>query len=271
MTIVRALLTEFRRLAAAGVKERRHAASLLARSLGAEWDAATPVANEINLPLLHRPTGFAFVAIPGGRFDMGLSDQDLEEASEYIDWSAAIAQWTQAMARRARPVHRVRVRPFVCARRPLFTLKEAKKVHAPHTLLSREAALDVARSAGFRLLTEAEFEWVARDGRRQAMTANAGRRYRADEDDGGDGPGPESRLGLELLDVSNWVADDWHETYKGAPADSAPWMGDDPAGVRRSGFFYPEMQSADELLSALAAARFRGGEPCMVRLARNLP
>ena len=41
------------------------------------------------------------VALPGGSFRMGLSEEDVEDASEFVDWTAGVAEWVDAMCERA--------------------------------------------------------------------------------------------------------------------------------------------------------------------------
>src|SRR4030095_11777438 len=87
---------------AAGAKTRAAAGAELARALGSGWVAGRPSRDD-SLPLDHPATGVSFVAIPGGRFEMGLSEQDIEEASEYVDLTTPVARWLDRVTKNARP------------------------------------------------------------------------------------------------------------------------------------------------------------------------
>src|SRR5262249_42532259 len=91
----------------------------LAQKLGPAWRGEQPVAEEDALPVVHVASGVSCVVVPGGEFQMGLTERDLEEAAEHVDWTSEVADLAKQVAERARPVHTVRVRPFVCARRRL--------------------------------------------------------------------------------------------------------------------------------------------------------
>ncbi|WP_129347302.1 formylglycine-generating enzyme family protein [Sorangium cellulosum] len=254
----------------AGVDDRRRAIDALVAQLGDAWLADQPALDEDSLPLVHRPTGLTFVAVPGGEFEMGLSDEDIEEASEHVDWTSPVARWIDNAAASARPVHRVNVRPFLCAR----ALLDSARIHASADRpldgesVQRSDALAVARALGFRLPSEAELEWLSRDGGAYRFTLDAARQFGAVD---GDDRLLRSRFGVRDLHRSQWAEDDWHPTYDGAPATSLPWGDGDPRGVYRGGFHLISLQSREELLHALAAVRGRIYRACCVRLAASIP
>lgn len=205
----------------------------------------------------HVASGIDLSLIPGGRLEMGARASDIAEVARHIDLDL-VSYSIDADSESALPAHWVSVQPFLCAR-----------VGLPEGTMARADALERVRSLGFRLPSEAELEWILRDGDRYALTLGAtpvpGR------------PGAfdfkPSRYGIEQLLIANWAADDWHPTYQGVPATSAPWFGGDPEGVCRSTFSIPAMVSEEDITVLLASIRTRGSPqmPCIARLTKDLP
>jgi formylglycine-generating enzyme required for sulfatase activity len=126
---------------------------------------------------------------------------------------------------------------------------------------------------GYRLLSEAEWEYVARAG--TTTRYHWGDDYRSDRvADGGKtepvGRYASNRFGLHDVhgNVSEWVEDCWHDSYAGAPADGRPWVsGNCVERVARSGFWMAIGTSSDgvipvwrnhpEDLRAAARSRYR--------------
>jgi len=227
---------------------------LLAR-LGGDWAATTPGTDGIFL--VHRPTAVEVSVVPGGSLEMGLCPRDVEEIGRHLD-IGLIECSIEGDSVTALPCHRVEVRPFLAARKAL-----------PEGTMHRAEAIEKVTALGFRLPSEAELEWILRDGGRYALTLGAtpvagkpGRfTFRP------------SRYGIDGLFIANWAADDWHPTYQGAPATSVPWGDGDPAGVCRSTFPLDAMVSEEDIAVLFAALRAPGSEsmPCVARLARDLP
>ncbi|WP_437972189.1 hypothetical protein WMF04_24115 [Sorangium sp. So ce260] len=227
----------------------------------------------------HRSTKLVFAAVPGGLFDMGLTDADIEHASEYVDWTAPVQQFIGRLERVSRPVHRVAVRPFVCATTPvdkkhLDTICEGG--FTSDTFDAQEARNFVAE-LGFRLPSEAELEYLARDGGTEHFV-NAGTRAVSERGRWVDWP-EKNALGFRHLNMGEWAADDWHESYEGAPSTSDPWFKGDPRGVYR-GALPLRPESRDEILFGLSAFRGEGADDgdddidrryFLVRLALDLP
>ena len=232
----------------------RVARDFLAR-LGTDWAATAPRTNGIFF--VHRPTSLEISVVPGGTMRMGLRPSDLEEIGRHVD-ICRVEYSIEVDGVSALPCHDVGVRPFLCARNAL-----------PEGSMHRAAALAKVSALGFRLPSEAELEWILRNGDRDALTLGAlpvagspGRfTFRA------------SRYGIEGLLVAQWAADDWHPNYEGAPATSVAWSDGDPAGVCRSTFPLPAMVSEEDIAVLLAAMRAPGSEtlPCVARLVRDLP
>ncbi len=223
------------------------------------------------------PGGPEMVLIPPGTFLMGGPEEESkrEKAGGWDD--------------RARPVHRVTItRPFLLGRYPITRGQFAAFVREtdspltkwrepqfeqddnhPVVNINHDDAMAYIEWAsahcakGYRLPSEAEWEYAARagtvtarywgDGRQDAWRyANAAdeslRRANNDKPDpdryfpGDDGYAHTSPVGSFLPNVFGlydmlgnaweWCADDWHDSYDGAPTDGAPWTALDGEGHR---------------------------------------
>lgn len=186
------------------------------------------------------------ITIAGGSFSMG-GDDDSEQ-----------------------PAHQVSVRPFALGKQPV-TVGEWKQCVAaascpdiasgaddrPVSNVSYDdtqaylAWLSKATGKTFRLPTEAEWEYAARGGQRTkywwgdrmrpGMASCKGCNGNGDADQ--DQPpkiGSVQANPFGLFDmgggVGQWIADNWHKNYKGAPSDGAVWLEEGSyARVIRSG------------------------------------
>jgi len=160
---------------------RRRVASQVASVLGHDFEAREDLLGARRLPaLLHRVTKLVFVVVPGGEFEMGLTDEDLEEAADLIAFTRAVADFIADLTKAARPTRRVRVAPFVCCRgtTPPKQVKALSKRRFEFSTPSAHDAAAFMTVSGFRLPSEAELEWLARDGGRLHFTYDAVRTYR---------------------------------------------------------------------------------------------
>lgn len=232
-------------------ERREELARLVAAELGPEFfryeglrrygPASTPVA-----VFVHATVG-ELSLVPGGGFDMGLSpeeEQTIRAARERAE--AAAEDFDQEFdlllseIGQMRPLHRVVVPPFLIAQRVLSVgralrwlpnLRDPLYGHVPKAPahLNPEQITAVLLGTGLRLPAEAELEYAARGGLHRRLlpwgdelpddaTIEA---MLADEDGS-----THNAFGLHGYGLyPELCADHWHEHYRGAPDDGAPWAG----------------------------------------------
>jgi formylglycine-generating enzyme required for sulfatase activity len=202
----------------------------------------------------HAPTGLTFVLIPGGRLEMGLSDEDIDSIHEQLGSGFPVDDFIERAKKTARPVHSVLARPFMCSFAPLSSndVRRLSRGKRSRDTFARAEATALAAETGFRLPSEAELEWLRRDGTDRTFTLDAA----ANPERAARGTA-NARMAVDGLLMSEWAADDFHPSYSGAPVDSSPWMDGDPAGVYRAGTFLP-VQHPVELIDLVAAFRSYG-------------
>ena len=196
-----------------------------------------------------RPIEPEMVIVKPGRFTVGSPEED-NEAYSY-----------------ERPLHEVVIKkPFAIGRFEVTFAEYEKFVYAagrrspsdngwgagkrPVINVSWEDARDYAKwlsektGKRYRLPTEAEWEYAARSGgKRQKWAGTSGEAelneyaWYIDNAEGKTHPvGKKKPNGIGLYDMSGnvweWVEDDWHENYEGAPTDGRPWE-DNPRGAGR--------------------------------------
>ena len=224
----------------------------------------------------HDATGVVLVAIPGGTFTMGLRDDEHDEVRRVV-FGADPAQRFAAqlgayLVPRATPAHPVAVAPFLCATG--FVDLDGRALDPdggdedPWLEDDDAAALaETLAGHGLRLLSEAEWEWVATEGgpRRWLVDVTGKHGLGLDADDA-----PANAWGIARLKSHHGelVADAWHDDYGGAPADARAWDAGPVPGVHRGS--NGGWQDDAEALGCHVAFR-AGGTGGPIRPARDLP
>lgn len=249
--------------------KRKALAAELAAHLGEGWS----VEKGDGVLLRHAPTDLVFVAVPGGTFAMGLTEADVaairRDLAKLPDLDDAIAR----LRRSALPERSVEVAPFLASRAPL-TWQEVERLSKKQQsgmycyVLPRADARRLASKLGFRLCSEAELQWVARDAGKTTFVLDAVAKMGRVK---GMSDRIPSRFGLQGLFCQQWAEDDYHEGIKGAPETSAPWMKGKPEGIA-TGWTLPEYVEEDHQKLGLAAC-LRGSKSqkkAQIRLALDL-
>jgi formylglycine-generating enzyme required for sulfatase activity len=257
MSPLLAALSELAAFEALNQSRRVALAVSLAKLLGDDFRPRDTLAGSKGMVAVdHVPTGVSFVAIPGGSFEMGLRDDDADEADECLGSTAAVERTLMAVEAMCTPVHHVTVPPFLLAISHLSSAQVATMT-ASAIRVDALAPADAQRfgrhASGFRLPSEAELEYVGREGGDLRFLNDGGRVYART----GRWPSPEENgWGLSYLSTPTWTADEWHDDYEGAPGTAAPWSGGGVPGAFRGGLVDPPEQEED-LVLGLAAWRGR--------------
>ncbi|MDI1432373.1 formylglycine-generating enzyme family protein [Polyangium sorediatum] len=273
-------------LAALAPSARLALAAAMAEGLGRAFAPGDTLVGAAGLPtVLHRPTELRFVAIPGGTFVMGLSDTEMGEITALYaplgraDEARDLVRWS------TQPPRRVHVRPFLCALLPVTDrLAHARLADmypgddegyvpsdTPVPFTPRLAA-ELRGVLGFRLLSEAEWEWIAREGGARAWLRDPPASISLALDPTRDASPRPNAFGIDLLQTGlEFVADAWHEGYAGAPDDAIAWhpraIPDNTRGCH--GGFQDEIEAV-RLHAGVREGR-HGDEPAAVRFAIDLP
>lgn len=258
--------------------ERCAAAEVVVQALGNAWQVAQPTNTHVDVHLLHRPTSMTFVLVPEGTMTIGLGPAELALLELYLGRRRHILEQIAGVRSSAQPTCEVRVAPFICGERLLDDQQVERCLPGsnPDALGSvhRKEALALAAHAGFRVPSDAELEWLARQGRQSPFVLDCV--YEAEEDDDQhvlitDQP-IRPRFGIADLFETQWSADDWFDTHADRPPTAEARRGGDPQGVRRFEEFYFEAVGRESVISQLSARRDPGrGWRARVRLALDLP
>ena len=292
-----ALIDELATWRAAPEDRRLAWARALADTLGDGFVALSDLVGATGLTAVHEVhTGLDWVAIPGGRCSIGLGAGELAPLLRAVGRPCRPMEEYRALLTPSQPAREVRVEPFLCTRVPVpqshargghpWVLIEADHGFGPDrdwpVVVDRAEARELAAGLDARLMSEAEWEYVARGGGQSpwlhGAAAPEGMEAAVDAlveaplaehlRDASCGP-----FGVWGLLVPGWVADGWHDDLQGAPVDGRAWRPEATDGVVRGGTAGGYPWQGDEVLWSHAAVRMRASPKTVagVHLARRLP
>src|SRR5262249_37192596 len=116
-TTATAILADLERFEASTPAERLALAPSVAELAGPEFRPSGELVGRKQMVAVdHAPTGLRLVLVPGGRFEMGLTERDLERVRACTDFdSGSILSRIVAFEETCAPVHDVVVAPFLLA------------------------------------------------------------------------------------------------------------------------------------------------------------
>ncbi len=262
--------------------ERSKFAKSLSRALGEDFTFVDFVGPHKLARLQDAVLKMNFIAVPGGKYTMGLSDEEKKELTRLARKMDEEARYfARDISETARPAHEVKLPPFLCAQAPIsgtqgkkFTKSASLGRHKIHRF-DAQAAIKLTEQSNTRLLTEAEWEYIARAGGTRAWlsgeedlhthTANIlAADLLADET---------HPFGICGLGWGTWVEDGWHPSYRNAPADGSAWEPREIPNVGRSGAFlsFPWQTDGEEFMLHAAYRERLKDKEFPILLARDLP
>lgn len=224
----------------------------------------------------HLPTGVEFNLIVGGQFDMGFSIQEEEALRKLINGNNFFLDSFDFM----RPVHSVRVNPFLISRFPILNtfVQEHLKLKPDDFVsefaennfdivpasLTREQIDVLMEKFGFCLPSEAQWEYAYRGG--TTTLFYWGNELPKDEvlekkillyefSDPQRCREAANPFGLVGLSVGEWCADSFYQDYCYATGTDLPVIGGSPYVARGGAAIAWPWQECDEWIMCLSAMR----------------
>jgi formylglycine-generating enzyme required for sulfatase activity len=262
--------------AAASGSRREAIAAGVAQALGREFapESLQPFAGA-SWPVAmfrHKPSGLRFSLVPGGAFDMGLSQREEQLIRQHAESLAGVERFSDEVGNLLedlevmRPVRRVAIQPFLACQQPLgtsqlrFLAGRSKSVRNKRALQQPAVAdlgviADILESSPFRLLSEAEWEYASRGGTEAELTWRG--HLLPDEafmasvadlppDDAANAFGLAAFGLFPELCADAWCADEGAGAYADAPVDGTPRLGSGPRVVRGGAWMLSPWQACGE-------------------------
>ena len=226
----------------------------------------------------HLPTELEFNLIIGGEFNMGLSPQEEVTLRNLIQQEGLDEEFLGSMDI-MRPVHSVRVRPFLMSRLPIinsFALEhieldldeyisdyevdfESDEKLVP-AILTREQINQLMDELGFSLPSEAQWEYAYRGGTSTLFywgndIIDEEKITLAEFSDREKCQAAANPFGLVGMAVGEWCADSFIPDYSNAPGDDLPVIGEPPYVVRGGAAMLSPWQNCGEWVTCISAMR----------------
>ncbi|MEZ4221668.1 MAG: hypothetical protein R3B13_12125 [Polyangiaceae bacterium] len=237
---------------------------------------------------VHESTRQQFVLVPAGAFVMGMTGGELCEALREARYNPDVEFWRAGHARAyaaAQPPRAVSVQAFLVGRSPLLaaTAEAAGVRWTTHETTERrgkttaarmtpEAAMAALAHFGWALPSEAQWEYVARAGGVETWAGGADFREAVETQvhDPHFDPQHCNAWGVWGLGLGEWVSDQWHDDYRGAPSSASAWREHPgpPTMYRGGAVLHAPWQDSDEVMSCHAAKRGGPASPGSVFVAR---
>jgi len=211
--------------------------------------------------------GLTWVDVPGGSFTMGRSGGNADERPPHrvtvpgfriSKTETTVAMYRACVAAGGCNTEQLdgseRFGPGSYSRTHYCNWNHSDREDHPLNCVTHKQATDFARwlGGGARLCSEAEFEYAARSGGRDVLYPWGNAEPSCEltiMSDGGDGCGvdrswpvcsrPRSNTSHGVCDmagnVREWVADQYHDTFNGAPTDGSAWMAPTGKSAYREG------------------------------------
>ena len=226
----------------------------------------------------HLPTELEFNLIIGGEFNMGLSTEEEITLRSLIQQEGLDEEFLGSMDA-MRPVHSVRVRPFLMSRLPIinsFALEhieldlddyisdyevdfdsDEKLVPAN---LTREQINQIMDELGFRLPSEAQWEYAYRGGTSTLFywgddIIDEDKITLSEFSDRKKCQAAANPFGLVGMAVGEWCADSFSPDYSNAAGDDLPVIGEPPYIVRGGAAMLSPWQDCGEWVTCISAMR----------------